>query len=416
MKEHFDWAAHYKAISKRAKEDKMAATFGADFGINYNSNSEVLKKVQAALNSLGMANPPLGVDGQIGPLTIAAIKRFQTSKGLTSDGVVGDQTLGALGIANPASQPTIPTNPTGTVPTSGPPLDPITHPTRAVAIATMATALRQAASDLGHPLSDNLLQMMLGQKLGAEGAMPGLWNGKGYTFAGTNNSGAAQVPGGSAGQAWAAARHLIQGWGAFAHMDSNPPGPVGGPYIGWYYIAPSVYASAKQWLTGYLGTKNVLAQNPSTPEQYAGIMYDSHYFTGTSHNRDAEVAAYAKNIRGGMPSMATINGPANDPNVLSVDPTMFRSYTDRHLTQDLYDKAKNGKQGSAWAFLLPDTWEDFVASNGVVWFGPPVTAALKLSAMTAKKVGLWGWIVGIGLAAGAAALAINASNKMEKGR
>lgn len=397
-----DWNARFKkaAAAYRAELKAVRATadFGADFGANYNGNSGVLTQVQAKLNALGMASPSLATDGRIGPLTIAAIKKFQTSKGLSPDGVVGDQTLAALGIANPAEAPT---NPQGTtvapaVPQSS---DPIRRPTRAVAIATMAKALRQAASDLGHPLNDNLLAMMLGQKLGAEGAMPGLWDGKGYTFAGTNNSGAAQVPGGSAGVAWAAARKLIQGWGAFAHMDSNPPGPVGGPYIGWYFIAPTVYDAAKQWLTGYGGTKNVLARNPSTPEEYAGIMYDSGYFTGLSHDRAKEVAAYANNVRRGMPSLATINGPANDPTLPSVDPSLFRSVTDRHLTESLFNLAKTGKQGSAWAFLLPATWDDFVRQNGVVWFGPPVEAAMRMggaaSLEAVKKVGVIPWLFGI---------------------
>ena len=53
--------------------------------------------VQAKLNALG-ANPPLNVDGQNGPKTIAAVKAFQNAKGLQVDGVVGAMTLAALGL------------------------------------------------------------------------------------------------------------------------------------------------------------------------------------------------------------------------------------------------------------------------------------------------------------------------------
>jgi hypothetical protein len=264
--------------------------------------------------------------------------------------------------------------------------DSIKRPTRAVAIATMAKALRRESEKLGHPVSDNLLRMMLGQKLGCEGAMPGLM---GTTFAGTNNSGAAQVPGGAAGRAWMAAKSLMRGWGAFAHKDSNPPGPAGGPYIGWYYIAPSVSASAAQWLTGYGGTRAVLTGNPSTPAEYARMMYDAHYFTGLSHDREKEIGNYASCIARAMPSLATINGPANDPDAFSVDPSQFRSLKDRHITPELFQLAKNGKQGSAWAFLLPSSWADMVESNGVVWMGEPLSrAASAAHAATQSAVSL----------------------------
>jgi peptidoglycan hydrolase-like protein with peptidoglycan-binding domain len=110
------WADDFKRASRayraRQRFDRAAADFGADFGSNYNANSGVLKQVQAKLNSLGMASPSLAVDGRIGPLTVAAIKKFQTSKGLTPDGVVGDQTLTALGIPSPSEVPTNPATPT----------------------------------------------------------------------------------------------------------------------------------------------------------------------------------------------------------------------------------------------------------------------------------------------------------------
>jgi peptidoglycan hydrolase-like protein with peptidoglycan-binding domain len=56
------------------------------------------KDVQHALNMLG-ASPILVEDGKIGPLSIAAIKAFQISHGLTADGIAGPQTKAALALA-----------------------------------------------------------------------------------------------------------------------------------------------------------------------------------------------------------------------------------------------------------------------------------------------------------------------------
>lgn len=70
------------------------------FGTDYNTNAAVLKQVQAAINALGYA-PALTVDGAYGPATEAGVKWVQAKEGVTQDGIVGDQTLGALGITPP---------------------------------------------------------------------------------------------------------------------------------------------------------------------------------------------------------------------------------------------------------------------------------------------------------------------------
>lgn len=75
--------------------EKHFAGFSADFGVDYS-------QVQAKLNELG-ANPPLTVDGQWGPKSKAALVAFQSSKGLTADGVPGPITLNALGIPGAAN-------------------------------------------------------------------------------------------------------------------------------------------------------------------------------------------------------------------------------------------------------------------------------------------------------------------------
>jgi chitosanase len=52
-----------------------------------------VRALQAALNRAGFANTP---DGVFGPATDALLKRFQSSRGLTADGVAGPRTQSAL--------------------------------------------------------------------------------------------------------------------------------------------------------------------------------------------------------------------------------------------------------------------------------------------------------------------------------
>lgn len=361
--------------------DGLGHEFGDVFGADYSSQSELLKQAQTKINALGYS-PALKPDGIWGPKTAAGVSWARAKFGLSAGGL-DDGAIRALGITPSAADVAAGAS------------DPIKKPSRAVAIATMAKALRQAGSELGHPIDDTLLSLMLGQMLGAEGAMPGLWNGAGYTLRGTNNIGAAQVPGGAVGKAFALAKKAIAGWGAYAHKDSNPGGDE---YIGWYYIAPNVLEAARHWLTGFAGTANVLKQNPRTPQDYATIMYRSGYYTGLTKDADKEIAGYAKRIAGGMPPASVMNGPSNDPSALSVDPSEFASIESRKVTSALFDKAKAGKSGGAWSFLLPPSFDDLVKTNGVVWFGPAPAIVQTLAAMsilgtttpeTLKRVAMW---------------------------
>lgn len=60
------------------------------------SNRSHVSAVQQELKSRGYK---VKVDGDYGPKTRAAVKRFQRKNGLVADGVLGPQTLGALGLS-----------------------------------------------------------------------------------------------------------------------------------------------------------------------------------------------------------------------------------------------------------------------------------------------------------------------------
>ena len=62
--------------------------------VQYNSVNDYVKKLQSRLNELGY---DCGlVDGDFGTGTKNAVIRYQRDKGLIADGVVGQQTWGAL--------------------------------------------------------------------------------------------------------------------------------------------------------------------------------------------------------------------------------------------------------------------------------------------------------------------------------
>lgn len=57
------------------------------------SSGETVKRLQVALNANGAS---LNVDGDFGPATKAALKKFQADRGLVSDGICGPQSWAAL--------------------------------------------------------------------------------------------------------------------------------------------------------------------------------------------------------------------------------------------------------------------------------------------------------------------------------
>ena len=88
------WREEFRAISRGTAAPSRQPT--ASFGGPANPSAS---DVQSKLNALGAASPPLTLDGKLGPASIAAIKKFQASRGLTPDGVPGPKTLAAMGFA-----------------------------------------------------------------------------------------------------------------------------------------------------------------------------------------------------------------------------------------------------------------------------------------------------------------------------
>ena len=66
------------------------------------ASGTAVSQLQQLLSNKGF---PVSVDGDFGPKTQAAVKAFQTSKGLSADGVVGPKTWAALKASAPATPP-----------------------------------------------------------------------------------------------------------------------------------------------------------------------------------------------------------------------------------------------------------------------------------------------------------------------
>jgi peptidoglycan hydrolase-like protein with peptidoglycan-binding domain len=60
-----------------------------------------VRSVQRALHHRGYDLGAPGVDGRFGPLTTAAVRRFQARAGLDVDGIVGTDTRSARGVRHP---------------------------------------------------------------------------------------------------------------------------------------------------------------------------------------------------------------------------------------------------------------------------------------------------------------------------
>lgn len=83
----------YSATSTQSATDAVsgATTFAKG------ASGDLVEALQRTLNARSEPSPSLGVDGDFGPGTEAAVKAFQKSKDLAASGVVDKQTLEALG-------------------------------------------------------------------------------------------------------------------------------------------------------------------------------------------------------------------------------------------------------------------------------------------------------------------------------
>lgn len=69
------------------------------------SKGDAVKTLQNALLTLGYALPRYGADGSFGAETLAALRQFQTDKGLSVDGVCGEKTQAAITAALASLEP-----------------------------------------------------------------------------------------------------------------------------------------------------------------------------------------------------------------------------------------------------------------------------------------------------------------------
>lgn len=88
------WAVLASAPGIPADEEEEEGSGCADTTLQRGSTGDCVKELQRLLNSNGAA---LTVDGVFGSLTKAAVEAFQTSSGLTADGVADSEVWEALG-------------------------------------------------------------------------------------------------------------------------------------------------------------------------------------------------------------------------------------------------------------------------------------------------------------------------------
>lgn len=232
--------------------------------------------IQKRLNELG-AEPPLVVDGALGPATQAVVMRFQKTRGLVADGKVGLQTLAALGLSSAVS----------TVPA---PVDPNNIHARAK-IATDKLGLTPAEGQFVRMVAWHETNYGQGWKAG-EGA-------------GSFNMGAITT--------------TKPGPLDFQHKDSrNDTGQVI-TYTTWFKGYPS-FEAGMQGLAMFLLKPNVkaaLAKNDFRGAVQA--MYDNHYFLGI-HARNTPV-------KPGTLEERAAAGDGNAANVLDYVRATQRAFT-----------------------------------------------------------------------------------------
>src|SRR3989344_8929912 len=90
-------------------------TFVYSGTLRFGMSGSPVVTLQMALNHANAGVPMLVTDGKFGPMTLAAVKKFQISKGLVADGIVGPKTGAALAAATMVAIPILPAGCTSTV-------------------------------------------------------------------------------------------------------------------------------------------------------------------------------------------------------------------------------------------------------------------------------------------------------------
>ncbi len=87
--------AHHQTTTSTSTQTQTPTSVGAPSQtLSPGATGSQVKVLQRALTALGFS--PGTADGDYGPATKTAVEKFQLSKGLAEDGVVGPQTLNAL--------------------------------------------------------------------------------------------------------------------------------------------------------------------------------------------------------------------------------------------------------------------------------------------------------------------------------
>lgn len=92
-KDTFPWALFLRLVNEEVARRKGQPVTTTPTLRRGSTDSVAIRKMQTRLNTWGFQ---IDVDGSFGPATEAAVRRFQTSKGLDPDGVVGPKTWAEL--------------------------------------------------------------------------------------------------------------------------------------------------------------------------------------------------------------------------------------------------------------------------------------------------------------------------------
>jgi peptidoglycan hydrolase-like protein with peptidoglycan-binding domain len=92
-------------ISSSARSTLFAASAPSQPTLKLGASGPAVKTLQQSLANAGFS--PGAIDGQFGPKTAAAVKAFQSARGLVADGIVGPKTWAKLTAAPGGSGPTL---------------------------------------------------------------------------------------------------------------------------------------------------------------------------------------------------------------------------------------------------------------------------------------------------------------------